>query len=326
MTDSGRTLPTVVFIGGSGRSGSTLLECMLAELPEVTVLGEVAHLWKRGLLEDELCACSEPFHSCPFWREIGEVAFGGWNNLDAHRMLALRDTVDRQRRLLVTMRRTPPRRIRDDLAEYTGHYARIYSAASAITGSPIVVDSTKESPTVMALSHCPDIDLKVLHLVRDSRAVAFSWQKSVERPEKTGAKMPQLSPWTSTEWWLVNNGGIAGLRRHDVPVARVRYEDLVSDPAAIVASAWAELDLPGTCDLPIVGSNTIELSGTHSVAGNPMRFRMGPTTLRPDHAWLDSLTQRDKIIVTMLSWPLLKAYGYRLRRASSSINQSGNKI
>jgi hypothetical protein len=316
MAESAGARPTVVYIGGSGRSGSTLLECMLAELPDVVVLGEVAHLWERGLLGNELCACSQPFHSCPFWQEVGDIAFGGWRNVDGRRMLALQDAVDRQRRLVSTLQRTPPRRIHGALAEYNSHYARVYSAARAITGARVVVDSTKESPTVMALSHCRDIDLRVIHIVRDSRGVAFSWQKSVERPEKAGEQMPQLSPAVSTEWWLVHNGGMAGLRRHGVPVARIRYEDLVTEPAAVVGQAWNELSLPGECTLPIDDSNVIDLSGTHSVAGNPMRFRTGPTALRPDIAWIDGLSRRDRAVVTMLSWPLLKAYGYPLRAAA----------
>ena len=192
----------------------------------------------------------------------------------------------------------------------------MYSAARTITGAQVVVDSSKESPTVMALSHCPDIDLRVIHVVRDSRGVAFSWQKSVDRPEKAGATMPQLSPTMSTEWWLIHNGGIAGVRRLGVPVARMRYEDLVADPANVVERVWNELALPGTGELSIEGANIIELSGTHSVAGNPMRFRIGSTELRPDRAWVSGLSRRDKTIVTMLSWPLLRAYGYPLKVAA----------
>lgn len=305
--------PTVVYIGGSGRSGSTLLECMLAELPQVTVLGEVGHLWERGLLGNELCACSAPFHDCPFWREVGATAFGGWEHVDGHRMLVLRDAVDRQRRLPQTARRTPPHGIRAALTEYTDHYARVYAAAEAITGAAVVVDSTKESPTAMALSHSPDIDLRVLHIVRDSRGVAYSWQKTVERPEKAGEEMPRLSPAVSTEWWLVHNGGMAGLSHRGVPVSRLRYEDLVTDPVTVVGRAWRELDLPGTGELPMLDATTIDLSGTHSVAGNPMRFRTGPTSLRPDNAWVDGLGRTSRAVVTALSWPLLRRYGYHLR-------------
>ena len=40
---------TVGFVGGFGRSGSTLLERVVAELPGVCALGEVLHLWERGV-------------------------------------------------------------------------------------------------------------------------------------------------------------------------------------------------------------------------------------------------------------------------------------
>ncbi|MDT4989050.1 MAG: hypothetical protein QOI74_3144, partial [Micromonosporaceae bacterium] len=35
----------VVFLGGLGRSGTTLLERVLGELPGVLPLGETVHLW-----------------------------------------------------------------------------------------------------------------------------------------------------------------------------------------------------------------------------------------------------------------------------------------
>ena len=290
-----------------------MLECMLAELPEVVVLGEVGHLWERGLLGNELCACTEPFHSCPFWCEVGAVAFNGWQNVDARRVLALRYAVDRQRRLGSTMRRHPPSKTSAALTEYTDYYARLYDAARTITGASVVVDSSKVAPTVMALSHSDSIDLRVLHIVRDSRAVAFSWQKLVTRPEKMGAEMPRPSPLVSTEWWLVHNGSLATLKRRNVPMVRLRYEDLVTAPSAVTASAWNTLGLPGRGELPMADDDTIILGGTHSVAGNPMRFRTGPTTLKPDTAWIEGLTRRDRTLVTAMSWPLLKAYGYPLR-------------
>src|SRR5690606_21580524 len=57
--------PTVLYVGGWGRSGSTLLECVLAEAEQTVALGEVVWLWERGLGRNELCACGQPFHDCP---------------------------------------------------------------------------------------------------------------------------------------------------------------------------------------------------------------------------------------------------------------------
>lgn len=305
---------TVLYVGGTSRSGSTLLECLLSRLPGVVVLGEVAHLWQRGVRENQLCACREPFAGCPFWSEVGTVAFGGWDRVDVDHVLALADQVDRQRRMPLTARRRPPARVAAAAAEYADHYRRIYDAAREITGAEVVVDSSKVPPTALAISHSPDLDLRVLHLVRDSRGVAYSWTKTVARPETaTGEPMPRFGVGTSTAYWLSHNLWMSALRHRGVPLTRVRYEDLVEDAAGTVREAWHELGLPGQGALPMQDRTTIELRPTHSVAGNPMRFSLGLTTLRPDVAWRAKMPARDRRVVTALTYPVLRAMGYPTR-------------
>jgi len=48
---------TVLFIGGLGRSGSTLLDRMLGRLDDVWSVGELVHLWERGLSQNNRCGC-----------------------------------------------------------------------------------------------------------------------------------------------------------------------------------------------------------------------------------------------------------------------------
>ena len=78
----------VLFVGGLGRSGSTVLDMLLAQEPGMVPVGEVRHLWERGLRDNDLCGCGAPFHDCPFWRAVGERAFGGWHRLDPDYALA----------------------------------------------------------------------------------------------------------------------------------------------------------------------------------------------------------------------------------------------
>lgn len=302
--------PTVLYIGGWGRSGSTLLECVLAQLDGTVALGEVVHLWERGLGRDERCACGEPFSGCAFWTEVGEVAFGGWENVDLDRLRHLADAVDRQRHIPRSARRRPSPEFASLASEYAGHFRAVHRAAARVSGARVVVDSSKEIPTALALSHRDDVDLRVLHVVRDARGVAYSWSKTVARPEADGEAMPRFSPVRSTTFWLSGNLTVAGLRHRGVPVARLRYEDLVADAAGSVERVWAELGLPGRADVPMTAPDAIDLRPTHSVAGNPMRFRTGPTTLRRDDAWRTALDPRDRRVVTAMAWPVLKAYGY----------------
>jgi hypothetical protein len=82
----------VAFIGGWGRSGSTLLASMLGEVPRMTPVGELRYIWERGLHDDELCGCGERFGECPFWQAVGREAFGGWDAVDADEVIALDKT------------------------------------------------------------------------------------------------------------------------------------------------------------------------------------------------------------------------------------------
>ena len=305
MTD-----PLVLYIAGWGRSGSTLLERLLAEVEGVTLLGEVVHLWERGVRDDELCACGTPFSGCPFWGEVGRVAFGGWPRVDVDRVAHLKGRVDRQRRLPQTLRRRPDAGTRRDVADYAGHFRAVYAAARQVSGARILVDSSKEIPTAVTLSHLPDLDLRALHVVRDPRGVAHSWAKTVARPEVDGEPMPRFSPGRSTALWVSGNLTVQGLAWRGTPLTRMRYEDLVADPAGAVSTAWRALKLPGEPVLPLVG-HTIDLRPCHSVAGNPMRFRTGPTELRADEAWRTAMSDRDRRLVTAIAWPLLRRFGYR---------------
>ncbi len=89
--------PRVVYLGGLGRSGTTLLERLLAARPGVCAAGETVHLWQRGLVRNELCGCGLPFAACPFWHRVGEHAFGGWAEIDPGRVTRLAASVDRSR-------------------------------------------------------------------------------------------------------------------------------------------------------------------------------------------------------------------------------------
>ncbi|MFC6152722.1 sulfotransferase [Nocardioides yefusunii] len=302
--------PTVLYVGGWGRSGSTLLECLLAEVDGTVALGEVVHLWERGLKQDQLCACGANFHACDFWREIGSVAFGGWSAVDLDRVRFLAGAVDRQRWIPQSGRRSPSPEFAALAVEYASYYQRIYRAAATITGARVVIDSSKEIPTALALSHLVDLDLRVLHIVRDARGVAYSWSKVVERPEADGEPMPRFSPARSTTFWLSGNLTVAALRHRGVPVARLRYEDLVEAPVPTIRAAWERLGVPLQLDVPMVDDTAIELGATHSVAGNPMRFRRGLTRLRADEAWRTALPERDRRVVTAMAWPVLKSFGY----------------
>jgi hypothetical protein len=47
---------------------------MLGQLDGIWSVGELVHLWQRGVRENNLCGCGRRFRDCPFWRRVGEGA------------------------------------------------------------------------------------------------------------------------------------------------------------------------------------------------------------------------------------------------------------
>ncbi len=308
--------PRVLYLGGLGRSGTTVLERVLGELPGTCSVGELVHLWQRGVLDDETCGCGQPFSACPFWTEVGRRAFGGWDPGLAARMEELRPIVDRTRfipKLIV------PRllgRHRAELREYVGTFLRLHRAISETSGGAVLIDSSKHSSLAYCLRTEPGLDLRVIHVVRDSRGVAYSWTKEVRRPEAgEEALMTRYSPARSSALWVGHNLFFGLLGRLGVRTRLLRYEDFVADPRAVLTELAEFAGVPvGPEELGFLQDSSVLLSPSHTVAGNPMRFRTGPTPLRRDDAWRAKLPRGRRLLVSALTAPLLARYGY-LRRA-----------
>ena len=301
----------MLFVGGSGRSGSTLVDRMVGAVPGACSLGEVVHLWQRALLDNERCGCGEPFSACPFWQEVGQVAFGGWSQVDAHAVLALKNKVDRTRYVgrLASPRRSPA--VDADLAAYNEFYARIYGAAAQVSGATIVIDSSKHPSLAFCLSRSAQIDLRVAHVVRDSPGVAYSWSKAVPRPEAEGEWMPTYSTRRAITDWLTNNGLFTVLGRR-VPTLLVRYEDLAADPRRELRRLVDHVGLdPSHDDLSFVSADQVTLQAAHGVAGNPMRFTVGVIPVRHDDEWRTRMPTRPRRAVMVATAPLRRRYGYR---------------
>ena len=313
-TSSDDTVP-VLFIGGLGRSGSTVFELSLGTDPRVVALGEVMHLWKRSLIEGELCGCGVPFADCRFWQGVGEVAFGGWHNVNARRVFSLKRRIDRTVRAPQLWAGLGGSAWKAEVREYASYYSRLYRAAAKVSGRPIVVDSSKQASMPYVLHYAEGIDLRVLHCVRDSRAVAYSWSKQTRRPEAGThgeAYMDRYSPAVSALKWLQHNVVIEGLRLRRTRVRRIRYEDWVQAPVDTVGDALEFGGLKRQSN-PLISDDWVELATTHTCSGNPMRFTQGRVEIRRDDTWRGVLPSGSRRLVTALTAPGLAAYGYLKR-------------
>ena len=304
----------VLYFAGSGRSGTTVVSNILGQLPGAFAAGELRYLWQRGVEQDHLCGCGQPFSACPVWTAVMARV-----RADAG---SERDEPAIGRRLLgrLRMARLPGALLRDALGRRAlpAHpddtaVTDLYRAIADQTGAALVIDGSKLPPYGLLLRQQPGIDLYVLHLVRDPRATAFSWLRSKPtRDTAAGAQMQRQETWKSSVLWTVWNLTALRLWRDDDPrVCRLRYEDLIADPVGELGRVAAMVGAD-PADLPFLAPDRVQLAPTHSVAGNPNRHDTGEITLRADDQWRTAMSRRDRAVVTLLTAPGLRRFRYPL--------------
>jgi len=307
----------VLYVAGMPRSGSTLLDLMLGQMAGHCDVGELFYVFHSGVQRDLLCACGVEFSGCPFWQEVGRRAFGGWSALDVDRVLALQADVDRTSRIPAMLAARFLPRFRARLAEYGDVMVRLYRAVGEVGQSPVVVDSTKRPSLAVILAKRPDVDLRLVHIVRDPRGVVHSWSKAVRVPDRAGprAHMKTRSAVQITRRWLTVNAMSELVGRADMPSCRIRYEDLVRDPRAVLSSVAAVSGAAGATDgrdpFPFLDEQGLHLGSSHTVAGGRIRMRRGVLPLRLDEEWRHGLRGRRRRAVDVVTAPLRARYGYR---------------
>lgn len=303
-------MTTVLYIAGTGRSGSTLLERVVGLAPGAVAAGEVRMLWSRGLIDNRLCGCGEPVRSCPFWTTVLDRAYGGVEAIDPAAVSQSIARVTRLRHIRSVSRRRGHGAPLSTESEML--VARLYPAIAATTGDTVVVDSSKLPLYAALLDRLPHLDVRVLHLVRDPRATAYSWRRRKALPDPGApAVMEQRSSAKTAMLWMVWNAVVARQWEHTGRYTRVRYEDFVADPQATVKTALTALGL-GHLEVAIDGA-TVDLAVDHTAAGNPDRLENGPVEIRADVRWQTGLPRFDRALVTALTTPLRRRYGYPRR-------------
>lgn len=303
----------IVYVGGSGRSGSTLLERLLARIPGVWPVGELAFVWERGLQRNDCCGCGERFRDCEFWHRVGQAGFGGWDRVDVREAARLRASVDRHRNLgrLSGMRR--PGKLGPAMSAYAELAEGLYRGVRDASGASVLVDSSKHASYALFLTRLRDFDVRLVHLVRRSHGVAHSWSKRVRKPgvgDGTSYMSVHPAAW-AVRFWIVDNLVLDAVG-HRMPLAtRLRYEDLIARPQAELRRVAADLELPVSGqEFSFVTGSAAELPVSHALSGNPMAFQHGRIALKVDDEWRTAMSRPRRVLVSAATWPLLLHYGY----------------
>jgi hypothetical protein len=294
--------PVVVFVAGYGRSGSTILEMALGLAHGVRGVGEVTHLF-RELRAGRRCTCGEPLGACEAWASLG-------------RRLAPVDPAEAEAATRhvegrVALLRPPP-----DSDPRVRLYAGVWRAVFEELGTThgVIVDSSKSAGAAgrpFALARYCGLDVRVIHLVRDPRAVMWSVLRGSNRRMLAGESAHQRwgMPRALLGWSVANLCAERSIRQARLPGIRLRYEDFVRDPGGSLRRTGEALGLE-------LGGAAESLSGEyflgpgHGVAGNRVRA-VGVRALHLDREWEDRLPRRARLLA-LLAAPLSARYGYGL--------------
>jgi hypothetical protein len=345
----------LVYIAGSGHSGSTLLDMCLGGHDQISSLGEVhtlsisSHLDPHSRISDDLdprkleaatkrilsarneyqvhlCCCGVVVPTCSFWTKVANelqamLGVDDPNILGTFPITESRhmDFVDKGETWELSDPKAYTYRLRlNDAAMVVGarslwkllsrvspqvkeyrtiinNSLTLYEAARRAHKTPIIVDSTKNPIRMKGFYFMSPKNLRVIHLVRDGRAVSLSRMKRQNFSMRESARIWKQE---NRKHWLVRR------TMRDAQFTRVHYEDLCRDP---------EKELRKICTVLGVEYQSSMLDfrvERHNLGGNSMRFRSHEREIHLDEKWRRELKPDDLRDFEEIAGDLNRALGY----------------
>ncbi len=285
----------VVYLAGEGRSGTTLLAQLLGEIPAFFNIGEgLLYLLEPNIRNRNIpCGSGVSVEESIFWKQVfSEFDIQDLSSLHTH--IRTRNWHSLKRKI---ENRTP------EMLAYANKIEKFFEIvaknAQAITQSEevVIIDSSKRPTLALMLSLCPNIELHVVHVVRDLRDVVASWSK----PK---AYLDAQPLWRVLGSWVVFNGFASSLGEYVKSYRLVLYSFFAQSPAQVMNDIHQEVtgkQMPGN----IIANNEIELHVQYTLAGNPDKLSYGKRKIayKPN-----PLGKIKHILLTFLAYPWLKKY------------------
>jgi hypothetical protein len=319
------------YILGASHSGSTLLAMLLNAHPEVTTIGETSP-GRMGNVDTYRCSCGALIRKCPFWTNVTNRMrvkhpdfrldnFGTSFEFPANRVVNRLLHCEHRGALLEFLRDAALglfpqwQKARREIA------TRCYDLASVVlaeSGGRLLVDSSKLAHRLKFLLRVPAFNLKVIHLVRDGRAVALTYMRQDEFADsrepalrRGGRGMAALATADSLpmaqaarEWRRCLQAAehvLAGLGQSRW--IQVRYEELCHDPEGTLHRIHAFL---GT-DPARMAVRFREVE--NHVIGNGMRLD-DTSRIALDERWRSVLTEQERTVFEREAGEMNRRYGY----------------
>lgn len=294
----------LAYIGGWMRSGTTLLGELVGSLRSALALGEVSGVWGEAGAGGR-CSCGELIVECRTWAP----AFGAVKEkhglcpqdspefADVIRRVARTRSTSR----LASLQGQPPKSWPTDVRRYVEVLGTMLETVRVESGAKLLVDSSKLPPGFLLEKLIDGCDVRVVHIVRDPRAVAHSENKTRHSGGFATGSPPGRSPLRSAIYWNGFNAAVAWHAKQTDGYMRLRYEDLTDDPSSHLDRIAGFLELePNEWE----ARRQPDFGGSHIAVGNPSRFDGQVREIRRNSAWQHELSWKHRTVVSMATAPV----------------------
>lgn len=307
----------LVYVLSPGHSGSTLLGLLIGAHPQVATVGEVKVV-PASFHNAETCACGTPMTQCAFWMRVNAKLQERGLDLRSERFQV------HARGGAGVIERVATSQVREGCGEFARTlllhawppagvvWRRLRQANRALVDSvcdvvkrPVFLDTSKDASRLRFLAETRAFDLRVLHLIRDGRAVAYSLIKK-GTPAQTAAR----------DWVHEHEQARRLYRQWPAPQhtwMQVSYEQLCEDPVGALRAICGFVGLHyDPCMLEF-------REWESHILGNRMRLT-SDHTIALDTSWQEKLSDADLATVSRVTAPLNHAFGYpeHVRRSSAA--------
>lgn len=312
----------VIYIMGHARSGSTILNIVLGNLPEVFAAGEVSNFTVSDMDTEEFCSCKAKVVDCDFWSEVRRSVLQEYKaeSLD---FKSLTRSVENWRNA-VPIGSTESKALARQ--RYTALASRHYNAIFKRSQCEWLVDASKCPLRVHCLINADEFDFYVIHVVRDPRAVCHSLNKAWKKNAEAGIQMDQKpASYLKAIKQLYLNLILVRRVKKLVSAERflqVRNEDLVFRTQRTMDELQAFLGID--CGKLMSNmENNVPLEQEHNVAGNRLRMQQN-IVLKYDSTWVKKVSKFHYWTASVILWPMLFALGYSVNPQKNMDRSEGS--
>jgi hypothetical protein len=296
----------VIYVAGQSFSGSTFFSAMLGTHPDIEPVSELATWPKRGLDPGRLCACGKRSAECDYWTAVRSRWTGGSPDV-IPRYVHLQSRIERIS-LAWPQLFGAPRPATPEREEYLSLTASLFQSALDVSGRGILVDSSKKPGRAIAISKMDDPQVFILHLVRSGfNYVDSNIRRGLVAPGQPGFLYRVFR--LGLSWAASNFAAERAMVLNGSRGMRLRYEDVLSDPAGTLETIGRQLDID------------VRPIREHLASGQPVSFRHmdsgswyrkhGPAPLRADLNSSAALDGRVRLAFRLGAGLFTRRYGYR---------------